>query len=260
MSTPTTTKASSVTLSGPGDWVEWLEVVKSTAATGQVWEYVDPSKTEVPTLSEPHMPEPKDINSTATTIQGLSDAERLELREQRELYRFNLTRYDRRRNAWAELQRHIQSTVARSYVHHTFKCDTVHKMLVNLQKRLKPKDDVRRLQLIDQYRELQKPPTDKNIDSWLLNWEKVYKEASELDDKIADKHSAVQDFLRAVSETAPDFASFWTNTIQSQDDLEKRPDLYDVIDRFRTQRQILGTGNKSGSSHAAFATAATLQG
>src|SRR5271163_113699 len=197
MSSSTTTKAS-ITLSGTDDWVEWLEVVKSTAATGQVWEYVDPTKTQIPTLQEPHLPEPKDVNPTADNLQGLSDVERLELREQRELYRFSLTRYDRRRNTLAELQRHIQSTVARPYVHHTFNCDSVHQMLVNLQKRLKPRDDVRRLQLIDQYRELQKPPTNKNIDTWLLSWEKIYKEASELDDKIVDKHGAVQDFLRTI--------------------------------------------------------------
>jgi len=185
MSSSTTTKAS-ITLSGTDDWVEWLEVVKSTAATGQVWEYVDPTKTQIPTLQEPHLPEPKDVNPTADNLQGLSDVERLELREQRELYRFSLTRYDRRRNTLAELQRHIQSTVARPYVHHTFNCDSVHQMLVNLQKWLKPKNDVRRLQIIDQYRELQKPPTNKK-----------------LDDKIIDKHGAVQDFLRAVSDIIP---------------------------------------------------------
>jgi hypothetical protein len=117
---------------------------------------------------------------------------------------------------------------------------------------------VKRLQLIDQYRDLQKPPNSKNIDSWLLNWEKVYKEASELDENLINKYNAVQDFLRAVFDLAPDFASFWTNTIQSENDIEKRPDLYETIDRFRTQRLILGTGKKSGSLYNAFAT--TLQG
>jgi hypothetical protein len=164
MSSSTTTKVS-VTLNGTDDWVEWLEVVKSTAATGQVWEYVDPSNAQVPALQEPSVPEPRDVNPTAVNILGLSDAERLELRELRELYKFALTRYDRRKNALAELQRHIQSTVARPYVHHTFNCDTVHQMLVNLQKRLKLRNDVKRLQLIDQYRDLQKPPNSKNIDS-----------------------------------------------------------------------------------------------
>ena len=53
-------------------------------------------------------------------------------------------------------------------------------MLVNLQKRLKPKDDVRRLQLIDQYRELQKSPKSKDLDTWIISWEKVYREGIKL--------------------------------------------------------------------------------
>ena len=69
MSMPTNVRTSVVTLSGLEDWVEWLDVVKSMAATGQVWVYVDPSKTQVPTLSEPRIPESRDINPTATTIQ-----------------------------------------------------------------------------------------------------------------------------------------------------------------------------------------------
>ena len=132
-------------------------------------------------------------------------------------------------------------------------------MLVNLQNRLKPREDVRRLQLTDQYRELQKSPKNKSLDSWLINWEKVYREGIALTQPIVQKDTAVQDFLRAVFDLTPDFSSFWMNTIQSIDDIDKRPSLYDIIDRFRVQRQILGTSaSKPGSSRSAFA--ATLQG
>ncbi len=132
-------------------------------------------------------------------------------------------------------------------------------MLVNLQSHLKPKDDVRRLQLTDQYHELQKSPKNKNLDSWLMNWEKVYQEGIALTQPIVQKDTAVQDFLRAVFDLIPDFSSFWTNTIQSIDEIDKRPSLYDIIDRFRVQRQILGiSSSKSSSSHSAFAM--TLQG
>ena len=118
-------------------------------------------------------------------------------------------------------------------------------MLVNLQRRLKPTDDIRRLQLTDQYRQLQKSPKSKDLDAWLLNWERVYRESSKLTQPIVQKDTAVQDFLRAVSETASDFASFWTNTIQNNPPTtmvnalgetittDTRPDLYTVIDWFR---------------------------
>ena len=81
-------------------------------------------------------------------------------------------------------------------------------MLVNLQNRLKPREDVRRLQLTDQYRELQKSPKNKSLDSWLINWEKVYREGIALTQPIVQKDTAVQDFLRAVFDLTPDFSSF----------------------------------------------------
>ena len=50
-----------------------------------------------------------------------------------------------------------------NYIYYTFEYDTVHEMLVNLQRRLKPTDDIRRLQLTDQYRQLQKSPKNKSL-------------------------------------------------------------------------------------------------
>jgi hypothetical protein len=94
------------------------------------------------------------------------------------------------------------------YIHYTFECNTVHEILVNLQKRLKPKDDVRRLQLTDQYRQLQKSPKNKDLNAWIISWEKIYKEGVKLSQPIVQKDITVQDFLRAVFEIAPDFASF----------------------------------------------------
>jgi replicative superfamily II helicase len=127
-------------------------------------------------------------------------------------------------------------------------------MLVNLQKRLKPKDDVRRLQLTDQYRELQKSPKSNDLNAWMTNWEKVYREGVKLTQPIVQKDTAVQDFLRAVFDIAPDFASFWTNTIQSVDNENAKPDLYTIIDRFRVQRQILRVETAESSSRSAFLT------
>jgi hypothetical protein len=127
-------------------------------------------------------------------------------------------------------------------------------MLVNLRQRLKPRDDVRRLQLTDQYRELQKSPKSKDLDAWITNWEKVYREEVKLSQPIVQKDTAVQDFLRAVFDIAPDFASFWTNTIQSVDNKNAKPDLYTIIDRFRVQRQILRVETAESSSRSAFPT------
>ena len=61
------TTSAKLILRNPDDWIAWLEMVKSTATTGQVWEYVNPSKTaaELPDLTEPRWPEPSDLALTA---------------------------------------------------------------------------------------------------------------------------------------------------------------------------------------------------
>ena len=157
MSSTTATSAKTI-LKGPTDWIQWLEMVKSTATTGQVWVYVDPSKTDtqLPPLNEPAWPEPSSLNRTQDEIDSgvLTAAHKEELSEQRSLYKLQLNRYDQRKTALAYLHRFIQETVHPDHIHYTFECDTVHEMLVNLQRRLKPTDDIRRLQLTDQYRQL----------------------------------------------------------------------------------------------------------
>ncbi len=258
MSSTATTSVRAI-LKGPDDWIPWLEMVKSTATTGQVWEYVDPSRSAeiIPKLVEPQWPEPSDLPLTDAERAGtITAAHKEELSELRSLYKIRLNRYDQRKASIASLHRFIQETVHPDRIHYTFNCDSVHQMLVNLQQRLKPKDDVRRYQLIDQYRGLQESPTHENLDSWMTNWEKVYREGVKLQQPIVQKDTAVQDFLRAVFDIAPDFASFWTNTIQSSTE-DAKPDLYTIIDRFRVQRQILHT-ETGKPSQSAFST--TLQG
>ena len=213
--TSTTTSAKLI-LRNPDDWIPWLEMVKLTATTGQVWEYMDPSKAvaQLPVLTELTWPKPDDLPLTAEERAGtLTAAHKEELSELRGLYKLRLNRYDQRKASLANLHRVIQETVHPDCVHHTFNCDSVHQMLVNLQNHLKPKKDVRRLQLTDQYRELQKSLKSKNLDNWLMNWEKVYREGIALTQPIVQKDTAVQDFLRAVFDLTPDFSSFWMNMI-----------------------------------------------
>src|SRR5437764_4433717 len=206
MSSTAVTSARTI-LKGPDDWIPWLEMVKSTATTGQVWEYVDPSKTadQIPALTEPVWPESSSLPLTAEERDSgiLTAAHKEQLSELRSLYKLMLSRNYKRKASLASIHRFIQETVHPDRVHHTFNCDSVHQMLVNLQQRLKPRDDVRRLQLTDQYRELQKSPKNKNLDTWIISWEKVYREGIALTQPIVQKDTAVQDFLRAVFDIAP---------------------------------------------------------
>jgi hypothetical protein len=173
MSSAATTISVRAILKDPDDWIPWLEMVKSTATTGQIWEYVDPSKTadQLPSLTEPTWPEPSDLPRSQEEIASgiLTAANKEDLSKRRSLYKLKLNRYNQRKASLAYLHRFIQETVHSNHIYHTFECNTVQEMLVNLQKRLKPKDDVRRLQLTDQYRELQISPKSKDLDAWMTN-------------------------------------------------------------------------------------------
>ena len=95
MSSPTTTAR--IILKGPDDWIPWMEMVKSTATTGQVWEYINPAKTkaEILDLTKPKWPEPSDLPLTAEEQAGtLTAAHKEELSELRSLYKLRLNRYD----------------------------------------------------------------------------------------------------------------------------------------------------------------------
>ena len=70
----------SVVLNTPGDWDEWIEVVKTQALAGKIWEYVDPLKDQVPTLKEPQPPKPEDVNPETSTYGQLTGDEKEEYR------------------------------------------------------------------------------------------------------------------------------------------------------------------------------------
>jgi len=84
------------------------------ATTGQLWEYVDPSKTrdQIPDQSEPKWPEPSDLSLTPEerTTGILTTAHKEELTELRSLYKLRLDRYDQRKASLASLHRFIQET------------------------------------------------------------------------------------------------------------------------------------------------------
>ena len=98
MSSTAITTTARIILRSPDDWIPWLEMVKSTATTGQVWEYVDPSKTvdQIPELNEPQWTEPSDLPRTAEEERAgtLTAAHKEELTELRSLYKIKLNRYN----------------------------------------------------------------------------------------------------------------------------------------------------------------------
>jgi len=66
-----------VILDGTNAWHDWLEVVKTKARAGKIWEYIDPSLDvdKVHKLVEPNRPEPSDVKQGAVSPVELNDDE-----------------------------------------------------------------------------------------------------------------------------------------------------------------------------------------
>jgi hypothetical protein len=84
--------------------------------------------------------------------------------------------FEQKERALNEMVKHIQETVSSTYLSWTYDCDTVYDMLVALQARLKPKKDVRRRELINRLIKLRDNPKANQVDEWLQEYEKTYRE------------------------------------------------------------------------------------
>ncbi|KAK9350080.1 hypothetical protein V1523DRAFT_118900 [Lipomyces doorenjongii] len=63
----TATRSSQIILAGPGDWDEWMIVIKTQATTNGIWEYIDPEKApqDVAKLLDPKKPSINAVNESA---------------------------------------------------------------------------------------------------------------------------------------------------------------------------------------------------
>jgi hypothetical protein len=124
-----------VILDGSKAWHDWLEVVKTKARAGEVWEYVDPSLAadQVEQLVPPRKPNPSDIRAGAVTPIDLNEEERKSLQQLQLTVKPELKEYElKKKRALNELVKHIQETVSSTYISWTYDCDTVYEMLVAL--------------------------------------------------------------------------------------------------------------------------------
>ena len=136
-----------IILTGPNDWDEWIEVVKTKAEAGRIWDYVDPSKSkeEVKTLSRPEIPLAKDVNPGKNTMAELTTDEQEELKLLRFDYKHCVQLYERQDIALSSLKGYIQETISRTFLSYTFKKESTHEVLIALKQRVAPTDRARKL-------------------------------------------------------------------------------------------------------------------
>jgi hypothetical protein len=238
----TSPQRSAVILSNPSDWDEWLEIIKTKAVGGEVWKFIDPAvvKNELPSLTEPTIPTPKDVNPNKTSIAQLDDDEKEELRFQRLTYKRKVAAFDRQKAAVATLRSFIQETITRTYLTYTFNCETPYDMLVALKQHVAPTDQAREIELTKQYQKLKEAPRSQDLDTWLQQWEKTYKECKQLELPDVYEDRPLYDFLNAISGIASEFANVWMINIQVKLDTgDTIPDLYKIVELFRNNRRLI---------------------
>jgi hypothetical protein len=109
MSSPSNVQRTTIILTGPNDWDEWLEVIKTKAEAGKIWEYVNPAITkELKVLTRPEIPTARDINPEKDTITELAGDELDELKLLRYNFKHQLQLYERQDVALSTLKSLIQ--------------------------------------------------------------------------------------------------------------------------------------------------------
>jgi hypothetical protein len=104
------------------------------------------SKTELPRLKEPVRALPKDVNSRGKIkLSELDEDEKEELRTRKSDYRDNLKLYRKQLSALDTLRSQILSSISRTYLVYTFKCDSTYDVLVSLKQRIAPSNHARKL-------------------------------------------------------------------------------------------------------------------
>ena len=222
---------------------------------GEIWEFVNPStgKESLPTLVEPPLPRPEDVNPAHTTLTQLTDEEKEEYQLLRFNYKRKITIYDRQKAALASLRTYIQETISSTLLIYTFDCTIPYNMLKTLRQCVAPTDRARQLEASLKYQHLRQGLSNQSLNSWLLQWEKAYTECQKLDLPDVQKDRAVYDFLQAISTIAPEFSSVWMVNLQTQADSGKEiPDLHKIVELFRNH-QRLTRAQKGHASHSAFA-------
>jgi hypothetical protein len=123
-----------------------------------IWSYVNPdaAESDLPMMDEPippDLPDAADAEPHAFVI-----------------YRFRYQRYQANAEKYQKIQlfmTRIQETVSMAALSYTVHCTSAYEMLVKLKARFAPTAASRRAALIAHYRELPKPPTSRDIDTWL---------------------------------------------------------------------------------------------
>jgi Reverse transcriptase (RNA-dependent DNA polymerase) len=243
-----------IILDKPGDWYEWLSIVKSLTTDKAILKLIDPDSKEESTLNEPTKPTPSNVKAGAISPLAFDPKEWEYYKVLRDDYKSDLMEYRRRQAILDSIKAHIFVTVSRVNLSFISDLETPYQILSALQKRVAPTPRAREIELSRVYQDLKQAPKAQGVDIWLQRWEKTFTEATKLNlpDVLGDR--ATYDFLIAVKALDSEFSS--SHEVDIENRLEKKealPTLYNIVERYRNHLRLHRAVSKS-SSHSAFAT------
>ena len=247
-----------VILKGVDNWDEWIEVTKSVAIKGKIWDLVNPSSTQgeveartkaVAEHVEPKRPRASTVGGSGATIESLSKDQvevfKLLLSE----YAYDIRIYESKENALNDLRIRIQETIHHELIPYTYQSTSAYDMLTTLKAHCAPTDEARRRELILKWKSLQQIRSGTDISVWMRSWELTYDKCERMKLPDVDGDRASYDFITAIQGTYPEYAAIWEEKLNAGEKVETKRLLESFRQHRRRQLAIGGTRAK----RAAFA-------
>ncbi len=243
-----------VTLKESDDWDEWFLIIEAMIKRENIQKYTNLIKIESAESIKSVTPTFFSVRPDAAFSKNLTKDERRDLIIMREDHREKLRTYRERTEALKQLNVYILITVDRSNLLYLKEQNTIFRKLSALKKRLAPTNRIRKLEVVRKYRDLQRAPKNQQLDHWLLNWEKVYSDASALNLSDVQRHRCLFDFLNSLRSIDMTFVTDKEAILNYELQQRKEPSfIRDLLKEFRNHLRITRALIKK-STHSAFAT------
>src|SRR2546429_1864544 len=127
-------------------------------------------------------------------------------------------------------------------------------MLNEFKKRCRVINHIREIELGQEYAKQKQTPKNKDLNTWVDNWDVLYRKCKTAEIVEVAKDRPVFDFLASIRPLAPSFADVWLKLYQAQKlKREALPELPEVTEMFRNHRRPVDTQTSdSKTSQAAF--------
>jgi len=262
MATTQTAIRKELILTNHEQWDTWILSLRSKVDRYDLWPYLDPEAVaaDVPKLIKPTRPSYDTVKPGATNLADLNPQERLELSELRAIYLEDQRLYNKQWEVYNELRDWFLQTTATSLHPFFIRLSDPRLMLIEIKRRCTVIDHIREIELGQEYAKQKKTPKNKDLNTWVDNWEVLYKKCKTANIVEVAQDRPVFDFLTAIRPLAPSFADVWLELYQARKlKGEALPELPEVTEMFRNHRRLIDTQMSSGrDDRAAFA--ASFQG